>query len=295
VSGRTRIAGFAAAVAFASGAAALAGAAIDPNPSGEQPAGHAQNSGDEMASMHTGHAGQKTIDGDDVRGLAVADRELRVVLDTPSLRRAQPSIVRYRIVDQHGEPVHDFDLQHEKRMHLIIVRRDLTGFQHLHPTLAPDGTWSTRVTLDTAGSYRLFADFATDGEAHTLAADISVDGLADLRALPAAAPVAETGDGYEVRLAGGAASAGTETDLAFTVTRSGRPVEVEPYLGAGGHLVALREGDLAFLHVHPTEAASTAGSVSFMATFPTTGRYRLFLQFKHDGRVHTAAFTREVR
>ena len=56
-----------------------------------------------------------------------------------------------------------------------------------------------------------------------------------------------------------------------------------------GHLVALREGDLAFLHVHPKE-----GTTEFESTFPTVGRYRLFLQFKHDGRVHTAAFTQEV-
>jgi hypothetical protein len=73
------------------------------------------------------------------------------------------------------------------------------------------------------------------------------------------------------------------------VTRDGRPVAVEPYLGAKGHLVALRQGDLAFLHVHPDES-----SLRFMAEFPTAGRYRLFLQFKTQGRVHTAAFTQEV-
>ena len=56
--------------------------------------------------------------------------------------------------------------------------------------------------------------------------------------------------------------------------------------------MALREGDLAYLHVHPTEDGDDA--VSFMTEFPSAGRYRLFLQFKHDGRVHTAAFTQEV-
>ena len=76
--------------------------------------------------------------------------------------------------------------------------------------------------------------------------------------------------------------------MRFSVSRNGVPVQVEPYLGANGHLVALREGDLAFLHVHPTEG------VQFESTFPTTGRYRLFLQFKHAGRIHTVAFTKEV-
>ena len=90
-----------------------------------------------------------------------------------------------------------------------------------------------------------------------------------------------------MRLDSGAARAGQEVELRFAVTKDGRPVQTEPYLGAGGHLVALREGDLAFLHVHPAGDA-------FEATFPTTGAYRLFLQFKVDGRVHTAEFTREV-
>jgi hypothetical protein len=59
--------------------------------------------------------------------------------------------------------------------------------------------------------------------------------------------------------------------------------------------VALREGDLAFLHVHPTEHGDRhEHAVGFGATFPSKGRYRLFLQFKHEGRVHTAAFTQAV-
>jgi hypothetical protein len=78
-------------------------------------------------------------------------------------------------------------------------------------------------------------------------------------------------------------------DLGFSVTRAGRPVAVEDYLGAKGHLVALRQGDLAFLHVHPDE-----NRLKFMAEFPTAGTYRLFLQFQTGGRVHTAAFTEEV-
>jgi hypothetical protein len=73
------------------------------------------------------------------------------------------------------------------------------------------------------------------------------------------------------------------------VTRGGAPVALQDYLGARGHLVALRRGDLAFLHVHPDE-----DSLAFEATFPTAGSYRLFLQFKVGGRVHTAAFTQEV-
>ena len=70
----------------------------------------------------------------------------------------------------------DFEVEHEKRMHLIVVRRDGRGFQHVHPTLDRDGTWSVPLTLPEAGAYRVFADFEHDGEASTLAADLTVDG-----------------------------------------------------------------------------------------------------------------------
>jgi hypothetical protein len=184
--------------------------------------------------------------------------------------------------------VRAFDVEHTKRMHLVVVRRDMTGFQHLHPTQRPDGAWTVPLTLREAGSYRVFADFSAGGRPRTLAGDLAVDGTLRSRPLAAPAPVAET-DGLRVRLDHAAPRAGAEADLRFSVTRDGRPVAVEPYLGARGHLVALRDGDLAFLHVHPD-----AGRLRFMAAFPTAGRYRLFLQFRTDGRVHTAEFTQEV-
>ena len=279
-----RIAGFATAVALLSGGAAVAGGAIDPRGADEEPA---------AAHATPGH-GEETMTStatstDSVRGLAVADEGLRVVVDDTELRRGRSERLSFAIVDAQGDPVRDFEVEHERRMHLILVRRDLTGFQHLHPELGDDGRWTTEVQVDEAGSYRLLADFARGGENHTLAADLRVDGDADLRPLPEPAPVATTDTGYEVRLDSGATRAGDEAELRFTITRDGQEVDVEPYLGANGHLVALRDGDLAFRHVHPQ-----GDDVAFAATFPTTGSYRLFLQFKHEGRVHTAAFTQEV-
>jgi hypothetical protein len=226
-----------------------------------------------------------------VRGLAVAADGTRLVLETPELRRGRTQQLRFRIVDDRGRAIRAFDVEHTKRMHVIVVRRDLTGFQHVHPTMAADGTWSVPVRIADAGSYRVFADFSRADEPQTLAADLRVDGAANLQPLSAPAPVASSAGGYEVRLAEGAARAGEESHLRFTITRNGQPVAVEPYLGAGGHLVALREGDLAFLHVHP---AGDEHSTEFEATFPTAGAYRLFLQFQVDGAVQTVAFTQEV-
>lgn len=271
MSAAAKLGAFAVLLAVAFGAAAVAGGAVDPD----------RSTTEEEHSTMTNAAREQ----DPIRGLAVAESGLRVAVDDVELRRGRTEQVRFRVVDARGATVRDFDVEHEKRMHLIIVRRDLTGFQHLHPTQGADGAWTAPVRLEDAGSYRLFADFARGGTSHTLASDLRVDGPADLRALPSPAPVAAV-DGYEVRLDPG--------ELRFTITRDGRPVEVERYLGAGGHLVALREGDLAFLHVHPTDNGGADGTIGFEAEFPTEGRYRLFLQFQHEGKVHTVAFTREV-
>jgi hypothetical protein len=275
-----KLGGFAVILALVMAGAALAGNAIDPDRDTTS-AGH----GEERAEH--GAAAPRAV-----RGLAIAEDGLRLVVEDTELRRGRAEHLRFRIVNTGGRTVRDFEVEHEKRMHLIVVRRDMTGFQHLHPEQAPDGTWTADVRLAEGGSYRMYADFARDGEPHTLAADLRVDGAADLRDLPPAAPLATSDGGYQVRLESGDPKAGKPADLRFSITRGGRPVRVEQYLGAGGHLVALREGDLAFLHVHPNESTETVG---FEATFPTTGRYRLFLQFQHEGRVHTVAFTQEVR
>jgi hypothetical protein len=279
---------FAAALVLLFAGGAAAGRLIDPGAPGGEAAAHddASKETDAMAGEHTEKA------PDPVRGLAVAEHGLRVVVEDPELRRGTTERLRFRVVDERGATVRDFDVEHTKRMHLIVARRDLTGFQHLHPEMDANGTWSTPLKLDEAGSYRLFADFSHDGEATTLAAELRVDGDADLRPLPSPGPTAVSDGGYDVRLDSGAARAGEEAELRFTVTKDGRPVAAEPYLGADGHLVALREGDLAFLHVHPTDAAGD--TIGFEATFPTTGSYRLFLQFKVHGEVQTVAFTEEV-
>ncbi|HEY7075701.1 MAG TPA: hypothetical protein VH418_10040 [Solirubrobacteraceae bacterium] len=270
MSALARLAGFAVVLAALTGGGAVAGGLLDPAaPGGDAAAADPMHGEGAMAPMA-------------VRGLAIAQDGLRLAVADTRLPRGETRELRFRILDRAGRAVRAFDLEHTKRLHLIVARRDLTGFQHLHPRMAPDGTWSTPLRLDAPGAYRLFADFSRDGRPVTLAADLFVDGAARWRALPAPTSLART-DGYDVRLA----RAGRE--LRFAISRGGRPVRPEPYLGAHGHLVALRAGDLAFLHVHPSEDGG------FETTFPTAGAYRLFLQFKHAGRVHTVAFTQEVR
>ncbi|MEA2340021.1 MAG: hypothetical protein QOG11_98 [Solirubrobacteraceae bacterium] len=279
-----RLAGFAVVLAVLFGAAALAGSAVGPV---REPAKAGAKASDGMG-MGGAHGESAATPAQPVRGLAVSDHGFTLKLARPTAQPGKRFDLAFRVVGRDGRTVRDFDVEHTKRMHFIVVRRDMTGFQHLHPTQAADGSWSVPVTLRDAGSYRVYADFSVDGKPQTLADDLTADGTVRSSALPAPVKSVDV-DGLRVSLTQGAGHAGEESQLGFTVTRDGRPVAIQDYLGAMGHLVALRQGDLAFLHVHPDE-----NSLRFMATFPTAGRYRLFLQFQTQGRVHTAAFTQEV-
>lgn len=292
-----RLALFALALAALFGAGTAAGSLLDPDsPGGEVTADAAHGTDtdtDEMASMEgEGEHGEEI---DPVRGLSAAENGFTLEVADPKRAAGTTESLRFRILDADGAPVRDFDVEHTKRMHLIVVRRDLTNFQHLHPRMTAEGTWEVPLRLTEPGRYRAFADFSSGGEVTTLAGDLVVPGDAAAAPLPAPEPSAVSDSGYDVSLTEGAAAAGQPAHLGFEVTRDGEPVEVEPYLGADGHLVALREGDLAFLHVHPITGEDAApGEIAFEATFPTAGSYRLFLQFQVDGEVETVAFTQEV-
>jgi hypothetical protein len=214
---------------------------------------------------------------------------------TPTATTHTAGTFSFRITGPDGAPVTAFDVEHDKRMHLIVVRRDTTGFQHIHPEMAADGTWSVPLNLPAGGSYRAFADFTPTGaQGLTLGTDIAAPGTFEPVAhQPSRVAVV---DGYEVELRGELVP-GKPSPVTLTVRKDGQPVtDLQPYLAAYGHLVALREGDLAYLHVHPEGAPgdgrTPAGpQIEFVAEVPSAGNYRLFLDFQHGGVVRTAEFT----
>ena len=225
-------------------------------------------------------------------GLAVSVAGYTLQVSPKTFEAGREETFGLRILDRAGHAVRDFDEQHGERMHLIVVRRDLVHYQHLHPSLGADGTWSVRLVLPEPGVYRAFADFSVGGESLTLGADMHVPGEMEVTSLPDPTSLARV-DGYEVELDAGTLIAGAASSLTFRIAQQGQDVEeLEPYLGALGHLVALREGDLAFLHVHPTGGAGAR--ITFHAVFPSMGLYKLFLQFAHESRVRTVSFTTEI-
>jgi hypothetical protein len=284
-----KLLGFVVALAVIFGGAAGIGRAVGPVGSPAADHGDMGGAGDpDMTDM--AQADAVSIP----KGLMVSQNGYSFRLDQGTVSAGDDVPVSFTIEGPDGSVVSDYDEEHEKELHLIAVRRDFSGFQHVHPERAEDGTWSTALDL-TAGQWRVFADFKASGaEAITLGNDLAVRG--DYQpAAPAAETRTATVDGYTVTLEGDIVP-GEEAELTLSVTRAGAPVtDLEPYLGAYGHLVALRSGDLAYLHVHPEGTPGDGRTepgpdVVFFAEVPSADRYHLYLDFKHEGVVRTAAF-----
>jgi hypothetical protein len=280
--------GLVAIFAAALGVGGVVGPDSQPTPAGHDNGGHSDGDGGT-----TPGGGTVEIPG----GLQVAEGGYRLTPVSTSLSTGTSAPLTFRITGPDGQPVTHYIRTHDKALHLIVVRRDLSGFQHLHPQMAGDGTWSVPLTVAAAGQYRIFADFqpAARSEPLTLGVDLPTGGMYEPQPLPVPSRTA-TVDGYTVTLSGDL-KPGTASKLTLTLSKDGTPVtDLQPYLAAYGHLVALRDGDLAYLHVHPDgkpgDGRTAAGpDITFYAQVPSSGAYRLFLDYQHAGTVHTAAFT----
>jgi hypothetical protein len=280
-----RLTGFVAGLALVFAIAWLVGAAAGPKPPGSAA----------PADLHVESASGPHDAASGADGLAATAGGYTLVPGPDRFAAGVPAEFGFTVTGPDGRPVTAYDVEHERPLHLIVLRRDTAGFQHLHPVLGPDGVWRVPLVLPAGGVYRAFADFTpAGGPALVLGVDLYASG----EFVPTGFPPTRVDqvDGYQVRL-DGELVAGGPSQVFATITRDGVPVtDLEPYLGAFGHLVALREGDLAFLHVHPdagqpapTDRAGPA--IAFTADVPTSGQYRLFLDFQHGGVVHTAEFT----
>lgn len=212
----------------------------------------------------------------------------------------------FSIVDDEGGTLKDFAITHTKPMHVIVVRKDLANFQHVHPEYdQTTGTFTLKdLTFPTDGQYRIFADFAPEGDMKdpmgaplvvTISEDVSVG--SDYTPQPiGSGEQTKTFDGHQISFAtNGALTTGMESMLMFNLSQNGKPVtDLEQYLGALGHSVILRESTLDFIHAHPIEIANQNGTVSFMVSFPEVGKYKVFTQFQRAGKVFVTDFVVSV-
>ncbi|HJQ48456.1 MAG TPA: hypothetical protein VJ870_19355 [Amycolatopsis sp.] len=252
------------------------------------------------SSSMPGHDGMPGMDdmptGD---GLAAESSGFRFAATTTALPGGQATSFTFRITDTSGKPVTAFEPDQTKLMHFYLIRSDLTGFQHIHPTMAADGTWSAPVAAAEPGTYRAYASFITkdvSGKAVplVLSQQVTVAGTAATTPLPPASTTTKV-DGYTVTLASDQLMAGMSHDLTVTVSQGGRPVtDLQPYLDTYAHLTAFHDGDLAFAHLHPhgtVDGGQGGPALTFEAMLPKTGQWRLFLQFQTGGALHAAAVT----
>ena len=202
-------------------------------------------------------------------------------------------------------------------VHLIIVRRDLATIIHTHPPVAPDGTVATTVTFAKPGPYRVVVDVypQTSGPQANfqLFTTLHVAGAYTPQALPPFSPT-DVVDGYRVTMHGTPNLHAIADDyLHLTVTApNGKPATFTPWFGAMAHAIFFRRGTLDYFHTHvcspgQSACASVVGSTRISGTstapgqikvgvlVPVGGVWRLFLQFKVDGKVLTAPYTLDVK
>lgn len=204
----------------------------------------------------------------------------------------------------YGADAHEFGpdslkLAHEKLMHLILLRDDVTGFQHLHPEYK-DGRWTVKTTITSQGLYQMYVDIEPIEESPvTLRVPLTIGGSTQEPQFPSvstnmSATVGEIQANLQLAMP---LKTKERTTLTFALTQNGKPVsQIDPYLGAFGHVVMLRHGDADdYLHGHPiTESKPTDGKVVFESQFPVKGTYTIFAQFSINGQVKTFPITVSV-
>ncbi|HKX16113.1 MAG TPA: hypothetical protein VJN19_13030 [Propionibacteriaceae bacterium] len=178
-------------------------------------------------------------------------------------------------------------------LHLIALRRDLTGYQHLMAQQGEGTAWWGILDL-TPGPWHVIIYFrsqALDREI-TLASDFMVSGEYRPEPLPPAANQVEA-RGLTATLEAGLTTR-ADSSTAVTVTDSGQPVtDLQPAHGALGHAIVISPADLGYLHLHSTSQGS-GPRLDFAGSVPDKGSYRMFVEFYRAGEPYQVEFTAQV-
>lgn len=262
-------------------AAALTSSALILTGCGSAPAGHDAHAGHDMGSHQSHGTDSMPMNHGDGLSSTVDGYTLKLQSE-PMPGMAMP--VKFTVLSG-GKPVTRFATEQTRKLHFYVIGEDLSGFQHLHPVMGADGTWTVTPAKLKPGKYRFFAQATPAGAPDPVVLSVPVSVAGNAKPAPLPRPTTKaTVDGYTVALTGRPAN---DKPLDMSFTKSGEPVDLQPYLGTSAHVTAFHKGDLAFAHLHPMGR-------EFMVDVPKTGTYRLFVQFKADGKLHTAALTTTV-
>jgi hypothetical protein len=249
--------------------------------------------GHDMAGQHhqehSGHAHQHA-------GPTTA-AQLIVTTDPSSPSAGQPVTLRLMIHAPDGTMVRNFDVLHEEKVHLVIVRDGLDHFAHIHPAVDSKGNLTVTHAFPAGGNYGLFADYKPAGGAQSIATgSVSIGGQSPpAPPLNPNAPGEVQADGLRAQVSAAPLRAGSPARVTFSLRDDrGKPAALEPYMGELGHLMFIGVRTRRYVHVHPAGGDATLGTVTFEAHFPEPGLYKGWGQFKHHGRVRVIPFVLNV-
>lgn len=219
--------------------------------------------------------------------------------DVKVVWKVEGKTIQLKVVDLGDKPIENFDINHEKLLHLIIISKDLSYFNHVHPEYKGDGLFEIKNDFPAGGDYRLVADFnPTDGGSMTKMEWVQVDGeKVDPVPVTVDESLEDTVDGKRVALLIDSLEANKELSLKFTLSdeTTNQPItDLEPYLGSIGHVVVLSEDGENYLHVHALEDQGSGPEAMFETEFPKSGVYKIWGQFQKNGQVFTVSYVVNV-
>lgn len=246
---------------------------------------------------HDGAGGSTHDGGDEHAGhkaaLTVLDLKTR-----DGLKAGTGTKLRFTVPDAGGKPVTAFAVAHDAKVHFILIRQGLDTFAHLHPDVeAATGELSAEYTFPKGGVYHLFADYQElGGMPMTATARVEVGGDTPPAAgLKADVPGLLAGENVAARVSVEGAKAGSEAKVRFEVLDGDKPAtDLEPYMGAMGHLVVVSADGKQYVHAHPVEKSEAKNVVTFGAAFPSPGAYKGWGQFKRGGQVRVVPFVVQI-
>jgi hypothetical protein len=192
-----------------------------------------------------------------------------------------------------GVTTKDFEIVHEKLIHLFIISENLEYFAHVHPVLQPDGSFVQKVNLPNSGMYRLLADFYPAGSVPQLAVGtlFATGTSAPAHLSPSLGSCESTNLTASLRLDPEQPIAGLETKFFLSLNPS---AGLQRYLGAWAHMLAASEDLIDLLHLHP-DFADGKSSMQFNIIFPRAGLYRVWTQVQRQEVVNTVVFNIPVK
>jgi hypothetical protein len=224
---------------------------------------------------------------------------LMVQTEPATVTTGKPTTLKMMIHAPDGKMLKDFAVVHEQKIHLIIIRDGLDQFAHIHPEIDTTGNITATYTFPTGGTYRLYADHQPiGGSPATAMAEVKVAG--DAPAIPSLKPDVPgkvKGDGLDAKVSIVRPKTAGEITIQFEVMDplGTAATDLQPYMGAMGHLVVVSQDGRLYVHSHPMdEKKANTNVVNFMAHFPQPGLYKGWGQFKRQGQVHIVPFVLQV-